>query len=60
MNILSAKDKAVCREDAQARPRKPSTWTQSLDSQPCSGGIALSPPLTHGEHLPSVLQSMDT
>ena len=60
MNILSAKDKAVCREDAQARPRKPSTWTQSLDSQPCSGGIALSPPLTHGEHLPSVPQSMVT
>ena len=48
MNILSAEDKAVCREDVQARPRTLSTPTHGLDSQPCSGGITLSLPLTQG------------
>ena len=48
MNILSAEDKVVCREDVQARPRTLSTRTQLLDSQSCSGGIALSPPWTQG------------
>ena len=38
MNILSAEDKAVCREDVQARPRTLSTRTHGLDSKPCSGG----------------------
>ena len=38
MNILSAEDKAVCREDVQARPRTLSTRTHGLDSQLCSGG----------------------
>ena len=46
MNIFSAEDKAVYREDVQARPRTLSTRTHGLDFQPCSGGITLPPPLT--------------
>ena len=60
MNILPAEDKVVCREDAQARPRTLSTRTQRLDCQPCSWGIALSPPLTQGEQLIGVLESTVT
>ena len=60
MNILSAEDKAVCREDVQARPRTLSTRTHGLDSQPCSGGITLSLPLTQGERLARILESMVT
>ena len=60
MNILSAENKAVCRDDMQAHPRTLSTWTHSLDTQPCSRGIALSPPLTYGEALTGVLESMVT
>ena len=60
MNTLSAENKAVCRDDVQAHPRTLSTWTHSLDTQPCSRGIALSPPLTYGEALTGVLESMVT
>ena len=60
MNILSAEDKAVCREDVQACPRTLSTRTHGLDSQPCSGGIALSPSLPEREQLTRVLESMVT
>ena len=52
MNILSAENKVVHREDSQAHPR-----TQRLDS-PCSCGIMLSPPRTQGEQLSRVLKSM--
>ena len=55
MNILSAEDKVVRREDLQAQPR-----TQRLDSQPYSWGITLSSPLTQGEQLSRVLKSMVT
>ena len=60
MNILSAEDKVVCREDEQAHPRILSTQKQWLNSQPRSWGIARSPPLTHGELLTGVLESMVT
>ena len=60
MNILSAENKAVCRDDMQAHPRTLCTWTHSLDTQPCSRGIALSPPLIYGEALTGVLESMVT
>ena len=60
MNILSAEDKAVCRENVQARPRTLSTRTHGLDSQPCSWGMALSPPLTQREQLTGVLESTVT
>ena len=60
MNIFPAEDKVVCREDVQARPRTLSTRTHGLDSRPCSGGITLSPPLTHGEQLARILERMVT
>jgi len=60
MNILSAEDKAVCREDVQACPRTLSTRTHGLNSQPRSGGITLSLPLTQGEQLARILESMVT
>ena len=60
MNIFSAEDKAVYREDVQARPRTLSTRTHGLDSQLCSGGITLSLPRTQGEQLARILESMVT
>ena len=60
MNILSAENKVLYRDVVQARPRTRSKRTQSPDSQPCSWGIELSPPLTYGEALTGVLESMVT
>ena len=60
MNISSAEDKSMCREDVQAGPRTLSTRTRGLDSQPCAGGITLSLPLTQGEQLPRTLESKVT
>jgi len=53
-------DKVVCRDDVQACPRTLSTRTEWPDSQPCSGGIALSPSLPEREQLTRVLESMVT